>query len=72
MTKPVLLTIQSTKSNLIFRKRLTSLLNSDAYVKMCPRESNRKWYKWTYLENRNRLTNIENKAKGKGWGEGIN
>ena len=22
----------------------------------------RKWYKWTYLQNRNRLTDIENKT----------
>ena len=34
----------------------------------------KKWYKWTYLQNRNRLTNIENKfivTKGKRGG-GIN
>ena len=30
----------------------------------------KKWYKWTYLQNRNRLTNIENKfmaTKGERW-----
>ena len=35
----------------------------------------KKWYKWTYLQNRNRLTDVENKLmiiKGEGWGEGIN
>ena len=34
----------------------------------------KKWYKWTYLQNRNRLTDIENKlvvTKGKR-GAGIN
>ena len=34
----------------------------------------KKWYKWTYLQNRNRVTNVENKltvTKGKGGG-GIN
>ena len=40
-------------------------------------ESNfKKWYKWTYLQNRNRLTDIENKlmvTKGEtGGGGGIN
>ena len=33
------------------------------------------WHKWTYLQNRNRLTDIENRlvaAKGKGEGEGMN
>ena len=33
------------------------------------------WYKWTYLQNRNRLTDIENKfmvTKEEGEGEGIN
>ena len=37
-------------------------------------ESKSKWYKWTYLQNRNRLTDLENKlmvTRGKGWGEGI-
>ena len=31
----------------------------------------KKWYKWTYLQNKNRLTDIENKlmvTKGKRWG----
>ena len=35
-------------------------------------ESKKSWYKWTYLQNRNRLTDIENKlmvTKGEG-GEG--
>ena len=34
-----------------------------------------KWHKWTYLQNRNRLTDTENKlmvTKGKTWGGGIN
>ena len=34
----------------------------------------KKWYKWTYLQNRNRLTDVENKlkvTKGEGGG-GIN
>ena len=34
----------------------------------------KKWYKWTYLQNRNRLTDIENKlmvTKGERWG-GVN
>ena len=33
----------------------------------------KKWYKWTYLQNRNRLTDLENKfmvTKGERWGEG--
>ena len=33
------------------------------------------WHRWTYLQNRNRLADIENKfmvAKGKGDGGGIN
>ena len=33
----------------------------------------KKWYKWTYLWNRNRLRDTENKfmaTKGKKWGEG--
>ena len=32
----------------------------------------KKWYKWTYLQNRNRLTDIENKlmvTKGEGGGK---
>ena len=32
-------------------------------------ESKKKWYKWTYLQNRNKLTDLENKlmvARGKG------
>ena len=35
-------------------------------------ESKKKWYKWTYLQNRNRLTDLENKlmvTKGKNGGE---
>ena len=28
----------------------------------------KKWYKWTYLQNRNR-TDIESKQRGKGWGD---
>ena len=35
----------------------------------------RKWYKWTYLQNRNRLTDIENKfmaTKAERGGRGIN
>ena len=35
----------------------------------------KKWYKWTYLQNRNRLTDIANKlmvTKGERWGGGIN
>ena len=35
-------------------------------------ESKKKWYKWTYLQNRNKLTDIENKntvTKGeRSWG----
>ena len=33
----------------------------------------KKWYKWTYLQNRNRVTNVENKCmvtKGKQGGGG--
>ena len=33
-------------------------------------EFKKKWYKWTYLQNRKRLTDLENKlkvAEGKGW-----
>ena len=33
------------------------------------------WYKWTYLQNWNKLTDLENKlmvTKGERWGEGIN
>ena len=32
------------------------------------------WHKWTYLQNRNRLIDIENRlvaAKGDGGGEGV-
>ena len=35
----------------------------------------KKWYKWTYLQNRNRLTDLENKlivTKEERWGGGIN
>ena len=35
----------------------------------------KKWYKWTYLQNRNRPTDIENKlmvTKRETWGGGIN
>ena len=35
----------------------------------------KKWYKWTYLQNRNRLTDLENKVmvtKGVRWEGGIN
>ena len=31
------------------------------------------WYKWTYIQNRNRSTDIENKpmvTKGERWGKG--
>ena len=28
----------------------------------------KKWYKWIYLQNRNRVTDVENKL----WGRGIN
>ena len=34
----------------------------------------KKWYKWSYLQNRNRLTDFENKlkvTKGERWGAGI-
>ena len=34
----------------------------------------KKWYKWSYLQNRNRLTDIENAlmvTRGEGWGGGI-
>ena len=33
----------------------------------------KKWYKWTYLQNRNRVIDVENKlmvTKGETWGEG--
>ena len=36
--------------------------------------SKKKWYKWTYLQKRNRLTDLEDEfmvARGEGWGEGI-
>ena len=32
------------------------------------------WYKWTYLQNRNRPTDLENElmvTRGEGWGRGI-
>ena len=35
-------------------------------------ESKRKWYKWTYLQNRNRGTDVENKPEGKLGLGGIN
>ena len=38
-------------------------------------ESNRKWYKWIYLQNRNRLTILKIKlifTKGETYGEVIN
>ena len=34
-----------------------------------------KWYKWTYLQNRNRFTDFKNKlivTKGESWGGSIN
>ena len=34
----------------------------------------KKWYKWTYLQDRNRLTDLENElmvTRGQEWGEGI-
>ena len=37
-------------------------------------ESKKKWYKWTYLQNRNRFTDFENelRAASEGeWEEGI-
>ena len=37
-------------------------------------ESTKKWYKWTYLQNRNKLTDLEKELtvpKGEEWGEGI-
>ena len=37
-------------------------------------ESNKKWYKWTYLQNRNRLIDLEKElmaARREGCGEGI-
>ena len=37
-------------------------------------ESEKKWYKWTYLQNRNRLTDLENElmvTRREGCGEGI-
>ena len=33
-------------------------------------ESEKKWYKWTYFQNRNRLTDLENKLPGERWGTG--
>ena len=44
-------------------------------IKRCPLyvESKKKWYKWTYLQNRNRLTDLEKElvvAEGKDWGKG--
>ena len=44
-------------------------------IKWCPLyvESKKKWYKWTYLQNRNRLTDLEKElvvAEGKDWGKG--
>ena len=37
-------------------------------------ESKKKWYKWTYLQSRNRLTDLENElmvTRGEGWEQGI-
>ena len=37
-------------------------------------KSKKKWYKWTYLQNKNRLTDFEKKlmvARREGWREGI-
>ena len=37
-------------------------------------ESKKDWYKWTYLQNRNGLTDLENElmvTRWEGWGEGI-
>ena len=36
-------------------KRKTNIILYHIYVE------SKKWYKWTYLQNRNRLTDIENK-----------
>ena len=46
--------------------RETQISYDSTYV-----ESKKKWYKWTYLQNRSRLTDIENKlriTKGDSWG----
>ena len=34
----------------------TTIINGNKILKKC-----QKWYKWTYLQNRNRLSDIENK-----------
>ena len=38
------------------RQRKMNIIRYHLYV-----ESKKKWYKWIYLQNRNRLTDIENK-----------
>ena len=41
-----------------------------SYITYMQNLKKKKWYKWTYLQNRNRLTNLENKGiltKGAGW-----
>ena len=53
-------------------QRKTDIIWYHSYV-----ETNflKKWYKWTYLQNRNRLTDIENKSmvtEGERGVEGIN
>ena len=50
------------------RQRKTNIIWYHSYV-----ESKKKWHKWTYLHNRNRLTDIENKlvvTNGEREGEG--
>ena len=47
----------------------TNIIGFHLYVK------SEKWYKWTYLQNRNKLTDLKNKlmvTKGERWVWGIN
>ena len=47
------------------RQRRRNIIWHPLYV-----DSKKKWYKWTYMQNRRRLTDLENElmvARGKGW-----
>ena len=48
------------------------LLNNYRFGPFAERGKKHKEYSWTCLQNRNRLTDVENKlmvVKGEGWGE---
>ena len=53
---------------------LSEVSQKNQHITSLPRGILKKWSKWTYLQNRNRFTDFENKLwlqKGTGWGEGL-